>query len=448
MSPTTLAAPPTTARPRPRARLRTGWPLGLALAGYPLWWAVGATDLLLPVTAFLLLFQMPKRVRLPVGWGLWLLFLVCVVASATALDLAAPGTVPPSGGGRYVAYAVRLVSYVAVFVVAVFLVSTDEEQLSRRRVQGWLVALAVQVAALGWLALLLPGFSFPTLLGGLVPGAPSTASLAQVQDVIGTPAPRPAAPFAYTNAWGASLLLLLVWLTATWVVGARGLRRTAGVLVVVAAVVPLVLSLNRGVWIGAGLVVLYVAVRTALRGRLLLVGVVALAAVFGGGAVAASPLGEVVSARAQSGHSDDIRTTLAEDAVRLATTSPVLGYGTTRDTLGSGRSIAIGQSPDCPRCGNRVIGSTGQLWLVLVSQGLLGAGLYLAFLVRSAWAFRNDWSATSVAASASVLLCLYYSAFYTALVLPLLVTFIAIGLLHRQRAVQCSEAAAPVGAAR
>ena len=68
---------------------------------------------------------------------------------------------------------------------------------------------------------------------------------------------------------------------------------------------------------------------------------------------------------------------LKEEVDRLA--QPPAGFGVFLQAIDA--SIAIGPSEACPRCGSRNIGSTGQLTLLLISQGFLGVALYFGFLI-------------------------------------------------------------------
>jgi hypothetical protein len=61
------------------------------------------------------------------------------------------------------------------------------------------------------------------------------------------------------------------------------------------SVVPVVHSLNRGLWIGLGVAAVYAAVRLALAGRLWAIGALALAGVAVAGALVVTPLGTVVT---------------------------------------------------------------------------------------------------------------------------------------------------------
>lgn len=435
---------PTQPTPKPaRSRLPVGWQIGLAVAGWPLWWAIGISQFIFPILAAPLAWQLYRRghVRVPPGFWIWGMFLLWVVVSAAALDVTVEGALPPTGTGRYLAFTARLLNYLSLTVMMLYVGNLSELELPRRRVISWLTALGLAAIMLGTLAVVFPDFGFRTAVSYLLPSAlledaGDRAALAQVQPVLGDPSPRPAAPFPFTNAWGNSLSLLLIWLVVGWLVlGGPGRRLAAGLSLAV-AVVPIVYSLNRGVWLGIGIGLAVVAVRLARRGKW--AALAALGGVLAAGlmVLAVSPLGALVQQRAETGHSNEVRGSLAADAVSSAFDSPIIGYGSTRAAIGSDASIAIGATEDCPRCGNRDIGSTGQLWLVLIAQGIIGAVLYVGFFVRTLWAHRSDLSPLGIAGTLVVLLELFYALFYSALTMPLAVTLLSVGLLWRNRQVR------------
>ena len=90
------------ARPRQGLLARhPAWPITALLVGYPLWWVLGIADFMWIILAVPMALRMlawhvhsSRRLRVPPGFGLWLLFLICAVAGVTALTLTAPGTVP------------------------------------------------------------------------------------------------------------------------------------------------------------------------------------------------------------------------------------------------------------------------------------------------------------------------------------------------------------------
>lgn len=438
------------ARPARGGRVRAalfpvGWPIMWAVAGWALWWALGVSVLVLPACGILLardlrvrLRRSGGRLRTPPGFWIWCTYIVLSVISGVMLNKVIPGTLPPHGVGRFLAVGSRIVDYSAVGVLALYLINTPERELPRLRVLRWLSALAVVCVLLGLASIAKPGFEFRSPLSLVLPqgaadalsGQTGKLSLAQLQAVLGVVDPRPAAPFAFTNAWGNVLALTLVALVL--VALARGTRtRLAAAAVVVVSVVPIVYSLNRGMWIGLVLLVLYVVVRLALRGRVALLAALVVLLGVGGAAFVASPLQSIVTARASHGHSNDIRTALAQQALRSADLSPLVGWGSTRAVLGSGASIAVGRSADCPKCGNAEIGSTGQYFLLLVSQGWVGLVVYVGYFLRTLWAYRRDASPLGIGATGMLLMSLFFGVAYTALIMPLMIIFLAIGLLWR-----------------
>jgi hypothetical protein len=258
-------------------------------------------------------------------------------------------------------------------------------------------------------------------------------SAAQLQQVLGFTSARPSAPFGFTNTWGHCLALLLGWFVVGWLVQGGVGRRLAGVLVLAVAAVPVIQSLNRGVWIGLGLLVVAFTVRLAHRGRHGALVLVVVTAAVGVAALAVSPLGAMVQARLDNPHSNDTRTFTTVRTLEVVTHSPVIGLGSTRAALGSSNSIAVGQDEQCRRCGNPTLGSNGQLWLLLVAQGVGGALLYVGFLLRSMWAYRRDHTPIGDAGQLAIFVSLFFLLIYNALVMPLLFLFLSIALLWRNQ---------------
>ncbi|WP_319459180.1 O-antigen ligase family protein [Micromonospora sp. RTP1Z1] len=444
---------------RPRGwslRLPTAWPLSALFVLYPLWWALGVSSFVFVIFAVPMLVQLHRRgpVRVPPGFGLWLVLLLWVLLSVLMLDLNAPDTLAASGAGRYIGWGIRLANYLSMTVVMLYVLNLHERELPQRRVVRHFGFMAVVVVIGGYLGSLFPTFSFVAPLHFLLPQSiasqPFVASLmnvefAQVQQVLAGEAssPRPSAPFEYTNSWGENTAILLIWLLVGWVVLGRPARRVLGIAIALAAVFPIIYSLNRGLWIGLGISAVYVAMRLALRGRMAVLGGLALAVGLIGILIIATPLGRTFDERLQNGHSDDIRTTLSEGAIAAANHSPVLGYGGNRALIGSNRSIAIGKSDDCKQCGNRELGSNGQVWALLVGQGYVGAFCYSAFFLYCLWRFRHDHSAIGVAGSLVLILMLFFQFTYGALEATLAYGLISVALLARNDRLRRAVAPAP-----
>ncbi|MFC4783455.1 O-antigen ligase family protein [Nocardioides sp. MAHUQ-72] len=419
-------------------RLPVGWPIAAAVAGWPVWWALGVTNLVFPVAAVPLVWQMTRRgrVRVPPFFWVWMLFLVLVLVSGLTIDVDMAGAATSAGSGRYFSFGFRWLNYVAVTVMLLYLGNTTEQELPRRRVIYWFSALAMSCIVLGTLSIAAPGFGFTTPASHVLPGAvmdegSAVVKLSQLQPVLGDASPRPSAPFPFTNAWGNNLSLLLVWLVVGLGVLGGKPRRLLLYGVLALAAVPIIYSLNRGMWLGIGVALVVVAVRLGLHGRVKILAGLVLALTLGAFAFAGSPLESMVNARFETGHSNEIRASLLQTSIDAASQSPLVGFGSTRKTLGSDESIAIGPSPACPRCGARNIGSTGQLTLLLVSQGFLGVLLYAGFLVLCIGRYLRDHSALGIAGTLVVLMELVYAGFYSALTMPLAIAFLSIGLLWR-----------------
>ena len=422
--------------------LPAGWPLTALLVLYPLWWLLGLGTLIVFILAVPMAVHLLRRrpIAVPPGFGLWLLFLGWVVLSATMLGQNPAGTLPGSAGGRSISFLFNLAGYVAVAVVLLYVGSLSEREYPRARLVRHLGWLFIVVVAGGLLGTFAPTFEFTAPVELLLPRSVAQndfvqswvhPAAAQLQQVLGYTSGRPSAPFGYTNMWGNVLSLLLGFFVVSWFTGPRQRPRLLGVLVLLAAAIPVVYSLNRGLWIGLALTVLFVALRLALRGRLLAIGVLIVGLVVASAVLLLSPLTGIIEGRLDNPKSDGIRAFTAEVTWDVVDQSPVVGFGSTRPALGSSNSIAIGRTADCPSCGNPTVGSNGQFWLLLVAQGYVGTALYLAYFLRTMWAYRRDDSATGAAAMLACGLPFLYMFLYNALVVPLLITFLAIGLLWR-----------------
>src|SRR5262249_43263914 len=77
------------------------------------------------------------------------------------------------------------------------------------------------------------------------------------------------------------------------------------------------------------------------------------------------------------------------------------------------------------------VGSTGQLWLLLVCDGIVGAALYVSFFGYGLWRYRHDYSPFGIAGSLALLLSFWYLFAYDATGAPLGVTMLAYAVLWK-----------------
>jgi O-antigen ligase len=416
------------------------WPFTALAIGFPLWWAMGFGPFAVTVFAIPMAWKLRKMrpIRVPRGFGVWLMFILAVLVSGLMLGKTAPNTLPTPVTGQILGYFVRVAAYVAAAVLLLFLGNLGEKALPERLILTSLVILLGATVLGGYLGLALPHFSFTSPIEAVLPRRLANGYLhalihpasAQVQDVLGHPAPRPMAPFEYTNTWGNVIGVLMVWLVA-WA-GRNRPRRLLALAILTVAAVPVVVSLNRGLWIGLTVAVAIVAVRLVMSGRLFaVVGLTTLVAVLAVLFVA-SPLNAVVQERLANPHSNDVRSNLAEAAISGALESPIVGWGTNRQVVGSFQSIAIGASAQCAgRCGNASVGSTGTFWLILFSEGFVGIGLYLGFFLLVLWYYRRDRTASGIAAQVTLIMSFWFTFVYSSTGWPLALAMVSVAVLWR-----------------
>lgn len=422
------------------------WPVTALLAGYPVWWVLGLADQSVIFLAIPMLLRMRswhrrgRPVKVPPAFGLWLLFLVVVAAGIATLGLSAPGTIVSPMSNRILAFTNRGLTYAALTVILLYAGNLTESELPRRRL-AWLLGLVGIYSAIGGLGgVLAPAFQFTSPLSYVLPasvqdnslvGAAMHPAFSQVTDVLGVTEGRPKAPFEYTNTWGDCLSILLPWLlVAWWSYGSRRQRKLAVVTVAI-ALIPLVYSLNRGVWAGVGLAAAYLAIRLAARGKLALLGLVCAGLAVVGVAVVATPLQSLVTSRLQHQQSNSIRASLSATAIQDANAAPLIGYGDTRHQRGSASSIAVGPTKNCTLCGQYPVGSNGQLYLLLVCNGWAGTVLFLSFFAYLGWRYRRDKTPYGMAGVLVILLSFLYMFAYVSVTAPLEFTMFAVALLWR-----------------
>lgn len=427
-----------------RPASRVAWPLTVLIAGYPLWWLCGLGTIGFLVAALPMTITVWRRrpLRMPPAFGYWLVFLLWVLLSTLMLSGGPEGTLPGSWTDRLLPALLTRADYLAATVTLLFVGNLTERELPRRRLEGLLAVMFCWIVAGGVLGLLAPTFEFTSPLelalpSGVVGDATITSMIhptaAQQQEVLGYDTPRPSAPWGYTNIWGNNFAIMVVWFGYWWL--SRGLPRLStrigGAAVLLIALVVAVYSLNRGLWIAVVGAAVYALVRSARAGA----GRVALA--IGGTTVALvaatllSPAGALIVERFATGHSNDARSFSIEQTFPVVAQSPVLGWGGPREVVGSESSIAVGRSEECPRCGNIPLGANGQLWYVLVGQGVIGALAYVAFFARSAWIYRKDRSTFGIAAGAVLLLPLWFMFVYNAAPNPIFFYLLSVAMVWR-----------------
>ena len=310
--------------------------------------------------------------RVPQGFGLWLAFLFWMLLSATQLDEAR----------RWYAFSYRGVLYLSMTVMFVYVYNLPRSAMPTRRI---MLALA-----LFWAAVI--GFGFAALgpqLPAHHPRVPAAARAAGQQPVRPGPVqpqagpgpdlhrlrPHPAGGPVHLHQRGGAVGLLTPMALAALGLVRSYLVRNAIRLLLVASLVPIVISANRGLWVGLAAGLVYAAVRVALRGNaralLAIVGFLAVATAL----VAFTPLDRYVGDRLAHQHSNERRESLGAQAVTGALERPLLGYGGPRESS---------ETPNAPD-----IGTHGQVYLVIFSHGVPGLAFFLGWWLLVLWISRR-----------------------------------------------------------
>lgn len=401
---------------RPRPPLPR-WPFAAMFVLFPAWWLLGFGDMMWIPLAGVMAFYLIRRgaVRAPRGFFLWLLFLLLMVLSVVGIDTS----------GRLIGFVYRALMYAAVTVVFIY-VYNGRQTLSTRYVLGVLTVFWVVVIAGGYLGIFFPEFSFRTPLGYVLPASLQQNEL--VSEMVIRRAtqynpdsflqfdPRPAAPFLYTNGWGNSYSLLLPAVVA-YAGYIRGTAKFWWLMVLIpVSLVPAVLTLNRGMFLGIGIAVLYAALRLAVMGRLRallsLIGI----GLIGVAAAVSLDLEQRLGSRLEQSSTTEDRANLYSEAITRTLTSPLFGFGAPRPSFTEG-------APS--------VGTQGHVWTVLFSHGFPAVFVFLAALAYFFFATWRVSSTTGLALNTIQLVILVEVFYYGVLPHGLMLAFVAGALALR-----------------
>ncbi|NLV54314.1 MAG: O-antigen ligase family protein [Acidimicrobiales bacterium] len=362
-------------------RLPGHWPLTACIGLFPLWWALGAAPFIWLVFAVPLAFRLTvhrRPIRVPRGFGAWLVWIGFVVLSYFALR----------GGGFAFAYFLRLANYASVTVFFLAIVSAREDEIPTAHVVRLMSAFWMITVAGGWLGVLLPNGELPSTVGRLLPARLAndpfvsvlvTPSFAQVHDILGYPLGRPKAPFVYTNDWGSAYALLLPFFFMWWLQSNDIRKRSWAYLILLASLVPVFVSLNRGLWVSLGIALVYAASRSGDVARLARRALVTLLTI-GMLLIVFTPVGRLAEARAENDHSSEGRGRIYAESLHVALESPIIGLG---------GPVPFPGRPLYPN-----LGTQGLFWTVVVSTGYVGLFVFCAAWLRLIWETRRGPTVT------------------------------------------------------
>lgn len=434
------------------------WPFVIFFAGFPLWWALGFGVLGFLLLAIPLGYHLLRRraLRVPPGFGVWLLFLMVVCLGFFVLWEPVPGLLPEAGAQRILPWAYRVVWFVSVTIVLLFIGNSSEKELPTKRVILLMAWMFVITVAGGYAGQFFYRIDFPSLLEVALPRSVASNNflnnlihpgLAQVQSILGYENPRPKAPFEYANSWGANFGMFLPFFMLSYIYTKTTTQRIFFAALLIAAIPPAIFSLNRGLWFALLVMAVYASVRLAIKGKWLAVvglGLVGAAAYL---ALLLTPLVDLVLARLDNPHSNQGRSNLADTVMQLVVSySPIIGFGAPRARQSNFFSVAGGATADCSQCAPPQLGTQGALWYLIFATGFLGLALFVFFIVRSIIPALRHPEPTASAMVYPALFFFCVIPFYDTISAPLMTLMISIGLLwrlERQRAAATHDHLSP-----
>jgi hypothetical protein len=399
--------------------LDPAWPLALMTFWMPVAYFLGFSALvwILPAFAFGIPMVMRRTLRVP---GMIVPFAALVAwIPISALELDGFNSMP--------VFMYRYLIWVSTLVVFVWLCNTPTRKVPTDRIVDMLAALWIVLVGFGFLAIVFSQIAIPSPLQMALPaGLKSNAFIydltvirfAELQTFATGAVPRPAAPLPATNGWGSTLGLLLPFFILSWLNAPSGRRRAVGWFICAAAVIPIAVSTNRGLWLSIAVALVYYAARRMMRGDarpMLAVGIL------GGMAltlVLFTPLATVVTARLDNtAASNDTRENVYKEAYAGALESPLYGNGA--------------PASQDPAAMAPPVGTHGLIWYVMFCHGFPALAMLIVALFTLFFATMLARTPTALWAHISILICITQIPYY-GLLPQLVVIGIAAGICWRE----------------
>jgi hypothetical protein len=345
------------------------WPLYAAFVLLPVWWLIGVSGFVMSAIGILMIIALLFRRHLTTakGFSLYLFFLLWCIFSASQVN----------DPRQLFSLSYRGSIYLASGALFLYVLNHPHEEMPTAGVVKAISGFWLIVVIGGTIGMLGPTIQFDTPMQRILP--PKIASDPFVHDLVSAstasgrafaayPIHRPKAPFPYTNLWGASYALALPFAVLSLAYMKKKKNRDAMVLVLAFSIIPLTFSLDRGAWLSASGGLIYATLRLARGRNAQLLKAVAIGAILLGLVLVATPLGSIISTRLSHGYGDAHRAQLYNQSAALVWKSPIFGYG----------------APVLVE-GNLSAGTHGQLWTILVSQGIPGLVFFVGWLLWALW---------------------------------------------------------------
>jgi polysaccharide biosynthesis protein PslJ len=395
------------------------WPLYALFVALPFWWVLGAAYFIWPLVTFPLFFAFLLRgeIKIPPRFGLWLLFLAWMLIASFQAE----------GGSSMAVVVYRISLYVSATLLFLYVFNASRNGLPDGTIVKLMAIFWAEVIIGGFVGVLFPTLTFSTPLESLAPAAvlqDETAynfvhpGVADVMTFLGYPVGRPKTLFAYTNQWGACAAVLTPFAFAALSQMRPGAwRRGLGFLLIL-SIIPIVVSLNRGLWLSLGLGLVYVAIRLAARGNVKALAGGAVAVAVATLLIVLSPLSGLIEDRFTGEQTTtETRMTVYQATIDQIDESPFFGFGS------PGRA---GADADLPP-----LGSHGQLFTLAYSYGIPALLLFGAWFMYGFLKSVPRGSPSRLWANATILVLLIEMPYYNYMPATIHVAMVAAALVWR-----------------
>ncbi len=403
-----------------------GWQPYAIFLGLPIWWLLGLSFFMWPLITLPLVYPMFRRgeLRVPRRFGIWLVFLAWMIASG--IELASPS--------RAIAWSWRLSFYFSATVLFLWIYNTSRERLPTRTIINALAAYWVVIIAGGLLGVVFPTIAFSSPAESIFPHsllnntyfyAHVHLQFAEVQHFLGFEEGRPQTFFAYTNAWGSTCAMMTPICFAALAANPGRVWGRILKVTLAASVIPIVFSLDRGLWLSLGAGIAYAAIRFGALKDLRRVGKVLGALLVVVALVAITPLGGLVTGRFSHKTGDTSRLARDQAAQSQIVSSPLVGYGAPQQAVGVTHT-------------SKSVGTESEIFLLLYSHGvpaLFLFGTFMTYTVVRTAKQRSRSSPPMFWIHVALLVACFQAPYYELTErMPIIITFAA--LLYRDIAMQ------------
>ena len=395
--------------------LQPGWIVAALFMLNPLWWVLGFGDFAWCLAVFPLWTWIAMRHNLKMPPALWLfaLFLTWALVTVVRLDRFT----------RVLSFGFRFSAYLAAAGLAIYV--HNERRVTRDRFIRWVAWFWVAAIVGGYIGLALPNGQISTTLASTIlpksitdndfVGKLVRPGFAQVQNLFGIAIPRPKTLFSFTNEWGGNVGLLTPFFMASFLYSAKRNERRFGLWMLLVAIPPIIMSVNRGLWMTLILIFVVTAYRSFLQGHTRALKTLAAASGLVVVLLMFTPLGEIVAGRLSESDAGT-REGIYSEAWQGTLQSPLLGWGGPRPSI----------NPFSPP-----IGTHGQVWMVMFSHGFVGLALYCSWAILAIVQSMKYRDRVSMMLTCVVMAGGLQAFFYNLLPTSLPIILTATGLLSR-----------------